>query len=270
MKTHLAQGASLIVATAKKMVAKPRPRLSRVGRLHQIYRVTGSQGCSLGTLRPCSFSSARRALAGSTQKRQFSEVRRPSTPSSFSHPIHPSSYILHPSLRAFSLIEVVLAIGIVSFALLTTIGLFGGIMKTSGDNTRRREMTEAVASLRSHLNGTNFDTAYDWTKSGKEFLYLTYKADTNGSPDSNSESVVGKWTNADAAGLDAYESARSGHWLRAKLSVSPSNPGGTNLPASSGYTRAVFFVLADISAVAIPGETATNSSRLQSTMAISR
>ena len=215
-----------------------------------------------------------------------------------SRPLHPSSFILapltlrlpsrihlllsligtkryragvHPFLRAFSLIEVVLAIGIVSFALLTIIGLFGGIMKTSGDNTQRREMTEAVDSLRAQLNGTNFDTAYGWAQSGKEFLYLTYKADTNGNPSANADTVAGMWTNADAAGLDAYEPARSGHWLRAKLGISPSNPGGTNLPAvSTNYTRAVLFVLADISAVATPGQTTTNSSRLQSTLAISR
>lgn len=172
--------------------------------------------------------------------------------------------------KAFSLIEVVLAIGVVSFALLTVIGLFGGIMKSSGDNTQRREMTEAVDSLRSYLNATDFPTVYNWTKTGREFLYLTYKTGSNGNPDPSSQTVVGIWTNADAAGLDTYEPARSGHWLRAKLSVSPSNPGGTNLPDSSAYPRATLFVLADIFPVAGPGQTTTNFSPLQSTIAVQR
>lgn len=175
------------------------------------------------------------------------------------------------SIKAFSLIEVVLAIGIVSFALLTIIGLFGGMMKSSGDNTQRREMTEAVDSLRSHLDATNFASAYDWTKAGKEFLYVTYKAGSNGVPDPASQTVIGLWTNADATGLEAYEPARSGRWLRAKLSVSPSNPGGTNLPAVGAYTRASLFVLAEIFPVAAPEQQIpANSSRLQATLAILR
>jgi type II secretory pathway pseudopilin PulG len=185
----------------------------------------------------------------------------------------PPRLILHPSSfsSAFSLVEVVLAIGIVSFALLTIIGLFGGIMKSSGDNSRRREMAETVDSLRSFLNRTNFDTAYGWVRSNKEFLYLTYRVGSNGIPDTNSQVVGGLWTNADASGLEAYELARSGSWLRARLGVSPSNPGGTNLPAAAGnYSRASLFVLADIAPVAGTTQTATNSSRLQSTMVITR
>ncbi|MEI6033894.1 MAG: hypothetical protein WCS65_06385 [Verrucomicrobiae bacterium] len=185
-------------------------------------------------------------------------------------PAHPSSLLIPPSLRAFSLIEVVLAIGVVSFALLTIIGLFGGMMKTSGDNTQRREMVEAVDSLRSFLNASGFEATYGWATAGTNLLYLTYHAGANGDPDTNSQTVAGRWTNANASGLDAYEAARAGHWLRARLSVSPSNPGGTNLPAASAYSRAFLFVLADMDVVATPGQTSTSSSRLQSTMAISR
>lgn len=184
---------------------------------------------------------------------------------------HFAFHIAHsPFKKAFSLIEVVLAIGIVSFALLTIIGLFGGMMKSSGDNTQHREMTEAVDALRSCLNATNFASAYDWVKNGKEFLYLTYKTGSNGTPDPNSQTVAGIWTNADATGLDVYEPARSGRWLRAKLSVSPSNPGGTNLPAVSSYTRATLFVQADIFPVAGPGQIVTNASPLQSIIAVQR
>ncbi len=172
--------------------------------------------------------------------------------------------------QAFSLIEVVLAIAIVSFALLTTLGLFGGIMKASSDNSQRREMVEAVDSLRSFLNSTNFATAYDWVKADKQLVYVTYKSATNGNPSASSESVMAKWIDPDAESTASYEAARSGKWLRARLSVSPSNPGGTNLTAVANYKKASIFVCADIDVIAAPGQTITNSSRLQSTMAVLR
>ena len=174
------------------------------------------------------------------------------------------------SPSAFSLVEIVLAIGIVSFSLLTIVGLFGGMMKTSGDNIHRRQMIETVDSLRAYLHATNFNSAYDSVRTNQEFLYLTYKQGADGSPDINSQTVSGKWTNGDATNLDSYESARSGRWLRAKLNVSPSNPSGTNLPAAASYSNATLFVLADIWAIATPGQTTSNTSHLQTTFVLSR
>lgn len=170
---------------------------------------------------------------------------------------------------AFSLVEVVISIGIVSFALLTIIGLFGGIMRSSGDNTQRREMTEAVDSLRAFLTEeAGFTNAYNWAKSGTSLVYVTYKSGANNIPDAGSITVVGMWTNATSE-LEAYEAARSGSWLRAKLSVSPLNPSGTNLPPIAQYAnRAGVFIVADIDAIAQPGQENSISSRLQSTFAI--
>ncbi len=59
---RVAGGASLLSAKAKMMAAKPRSRLNRVRPTSNGARLCA---CSHGTLLPCSFCSARSALAGS-------------------------------------------------------------------------------------------------------------------------------------------------------------------------------------------------------------
>jgi type II secretory pathway pseudopilin PulG len=175
-------------------------------------------------------------------------------------------------VSGFSLVEVVMAIGIVSFAMLTIIGLFGGLMKSSSENSDRREQVEAVDSLRAYLNeSVEFSNAFVLARDREEVLYLTYFADTNGVPQSGSEHVFGFWTNSTATGLDAYEQARSGRWLRAKLSISPSNPSGTNGTTFSDYSnKSLLFVNAEIRVIAAPGQAATNQGALTTTLAVRR
>ncbi len=181
-----------------------------------------------------------------------------------------------PSLRArgFSLVEVVLAIGIVSFALLTLLGLFGGSMQSANQNTERRELAEAIDGLRRTFQTTNFATSYDWVRTQKKLLYVSYRADENGNPDANASGTAALWLdpNAPPKPLSDYEAARTGRWVRASLRVSPSNPAGTNLPATaSGYPQAVVFGLITLDALATPSVSApTNSSILEATLAIPR
>jgi len=182
---------------------------------------------------------------------------------------------IHPRSRkasGFSLVEVVMAIGIVSFAMLTIIGLFGGIMKSSSENSDRRELAEAVDSLRAYLNeSVGFSNSFALARTHGEVLYLTYFAETNGVPKSGSEHVFGFWTNSAATGLDAYEQARSGRWLRAKLSISPSNPSGTNWTTVSACSnKPLLFVNAEIRVIAAPGQAATNQGALSTTLAVRR
>lgn len=179
--------------------------------------------------------------------------------------------------RGFSLVEVVLAIGVVSFALVVVIGIFGGMMKSSDDNTQRREMAEAVDALRGELREANFESAYKSVREEDTLYYLTYRAGTDrtatdGDPDPDSEEVVGQWfSSSELTDIPAYEAARSGRWLRARLAVSPSNPGGTSLPAEpSAYTRAVLLALVKLDAVATPNQSATNSGVLEVTLPVTR
>lgn len=187
-------------------------------------------------------------------------------------PLHP--FRKFSQAPAFSLVEVVLAIGIVSFALLTVLNLFGGMMKSSNDNSHRREFAEAVDALRSSLTDTNFAGSFSnvltWAGNNKELVYVTYKANDDGTPNATSETVTGKWIDPAAGSTATYDAARSGRWLRARLQVSPSNPGGTNL---ANYARSMVFLQADLDSLATPdqiGQTNTSSSTLKTTLAIRR
>lgn len=170
----------------------------------------------------------------------------------------PSIQPVRQKIPGFSLVEVVIAIGIVSFAMLTIMGLFGGVMKSSTGNTDRRELSEAVDSLRSYLNEkVKFSNTFTLAQGNQEVLYLTYFASTNGTPQAGSGHVVGLWTNSDATGLEPYEQARSGRWLRAKLSLSPSSPSGTNWATVTNHP--IYFVGAEIRVIPTPGQASTNN-----------
>ena len=155
-------------------------------------------------------------------------------------------------------------------------------MQTSGDNSQRRDLTEVVESLRSTLNSTNFTTDFSnlctWAVNRKELLYLTYQVSANGDPvavTSGTNTIIGKWLDPDNAATQAqlanYEKARSGRWLRARLGVSPSNPGGPTPPSpGQPFPQASLFIIADIYPVPSYSSGLTNSKHLQATIAVRR
>lgn len=58
--------------------------------------------------------------------------------------------------NAFSLIEVVLAIGVVAFALLGIVGLFSSSMKNNRDSSAQQESFQAARMISSRMQDTNF------------------------------------------------------------------------------------------------------------------
>lgn len=165
---------------------------------------------------------------------------------------------------AFSLVEIVLAIGIVSFAMLTLLGLFGGMMKSAGDNSDRRALLEAVDSLRATLNTSGstgessaerFARIYDWVNNGRsqELAYITFRADASDLPSSNGSNICSRWlTNWSDCG--SYDKARVGRWIQVTLAFSKSNnPTSTLAPSASGYSPAVLVLQADFRNVPAPG-----------------
>jgi type II secretory pathway pseudopilin PulG len=66
-----------------------------------------------------------------------------------------------PKTKAFSLVEVVLALGVISFALVTIMGLFGvglTIDKESSDKTQAADLAALILSMRRALPTTNDST----------------------------------------------------------------------------------------------------------------
>ncbi len=175
---------------------------------------------------------------------------------------------------AFSLIEVVLAIGIVSFAIITILGIFGNVLKSSDSNTERRELAEAIDSLRRTFQTESFNTSYGWVTGNKTLLYVTYHANDTGQPTPGAKDIIAKWM--DPANppqpLAQFDAARSGRWIRAKLRLSPSNPGGTSLPSNpDDYDRALIMAAVTLDTIATPDPNAPSvSSLLETNLSILR
>lgn len=121
--------------------------------------------------------------------------------------------------QGFSLIEIVLAVGIVAFALVTIFGLFGSALRSSTDTLSEVEAINTRGSLSRFLQersgGSNFPASYDLLK-GESFwdLYAFSVNDAHGL----AEQVVYR---ADDPDLPATSAARTGRLLRARVRVSP-------------------------------------------------
>jgi len=129
--------------------------------------------------------------------------------------LHPSSTILHPfASLAFSLVEVVLALGIVSFCLIAVIGLMPvGLksVKNANDQAGAADVLNAIAdSLRTAVttNSVNYSNSF----AGKQLAYVV-------DPNSSNNMVIVTWTNLTLDG--AVESSQSPKRLSASVIITP-------------------------------------------------
>ena len=129
--------------------------------------------------------------------------------------------LLNPLPAGFSLIEVVLAVGIVSFALLAIFGMFGVSLKTSADTISQQEVAGMTRSLNDFLRTTNpatgFSNVSNWI--GNDPGIYCFVA-TNG--------TITNGLGTDS-GFVSGTSSRSGRLFRAVISLSPNAPGITSL-----------------------------------------
>ena len=129
--------------------------------------------------------------------------------------------LLNPLPAGFSLIEVVLAVGIVSFALLAIFGMFGVSLKTSADTISQQEVAGMTRSLNDFLRSTNpaagFSNVSNWI--GNDPGIYCFVA-TNG--------TITNGLGTDS-GFVSGTSSRSGRLFRAVLSLSSNAPGITSL-----------------------------------------
>jgi hypothetical protein len=128
---------------------------------------------------------------------------------------------------AFSLIEVTIALGIVSFGILTIVGLMSSLGVRSSEVVERREALSALASLNAHLAAERtFDVVSGWVQAtgGKPLVHVTYSVDAGGLPDAQSQRVISGWFEVGAVPT-GIEAARRGRWMRALLDAPAASPG---------------------------------------------
>jgi Tfp pilus assembly protein PilV len=168
-----------------------------------------------------------------------------------------------PNRRAgFSLVEVVLAVGIFSFALVSILYLFGGLLDNASALSKRREALAMSESLRNYLNfrsATN--SARDWSNAYQILadgtnanLYgrATKWNWTNNSADANSRDVTFHWT-TNVSDLAAQEDARSGPLYRVKLELAPNNATNALPTSASAYPFPLVIARASFYAVGQTG-----------------
>ncbi len=169
-----------------------------------------------------------------------------------------------PCRSAFSLVEVVLAIGIVSFALLAIFGLFSHLSTQAAESAKTREAINSLASLRSFLDTEpDFDTVYGWAANqtaDKELVHVTYGVDDAGDPATPDQATrtVSKWFDPDqsASALAAANAVREGSCVKAVLSGQSNLQPVTPLPATPTSYNSSYVVLS-ASLYALPEPSAT-------------
>lgn len=174
----------------------------------------------------------------------------------------------------FSLVEVTLALGIVTFALVVLLGTLATALDTEGAVTERRGGIQAIDALQQYLNDDaafdpddRFEEIYEWARAGsgdeQTLAYVTYRHDPDaGDPDApaaSGESVRSIWLD-DFSNYSNYEAAREGEWVLIRLSLAdgptddgpnPMDPG--SLPATAAdYLHAYLVFRAEVFEVAVP------------------
>jgi len=158
-----------------------------------------------------------------------------------------STLLPNPLPAGFSLIEVVLSVGIVSCALLAIFGMFSVSLKTSADTISQQEVAGMTRSLNEFLRTTNpaagFSNVSNWIGSDPGiYCFVT----TNG-----------RFTNA--VGIQESDASRSGRLFRAVLSLSSNAPGITTLTDLA--TNAI--IPLQVRIYTVPSVGLTNLSNLQ-------
>ena len=190
--------------------------------------------------------------------------------------------------HGFSLIEVAIALGVVSFAFVMVLGAYGGLLTSSSNNVDRRALMEAVDALRSELNRKRTpaelaagelpyfqEPVFRWAQATapaggaasatQELLYLNYRSDVSGLPASNGNYVRSRWVawdgaaatdfNGDPVDLGPYRPALEGRWVKARLQLAPGQgyESGVPFPATfADFDRAILIFQIELETVPGP------------------
>ncbi len=167
--------------------------------------------------------------------------------------------------RAFSLIEIVLAVGIMSIALVAIFGMFGTSLRSNAETISQHEVLGLSRSLSDFLRSTNagFSNVFTWVKDVNSDPGIYAFIQSNG--------VITNGLGTDTSFV-AAASSRSGRLYRSVLLLSPNmplkqadgsvitRPMAANLSATSaGFTNdAALAVQVRFYAVPSPGVAVTN------------
>jgi len=164
----------------------------------------------------------------------------------------------------FTLVEVVLALGVFAILIVGCIGLLSLSSNSLRDVVTRDEAIHLTSALKQHLNRLSFDSAYQLVQQNKEVYVCSYRSRSEGTTTAttNADGSITKYTGTNRNAGEAYVvvptvreaqdlllqsndiPSLEGRIFRVRLKVSNTNP-ITTLPASSSaYTEGVLTVQA--------------------------
>lgn len=173
----------------------------------------------------------------------------------------------------FTLVEVVLAIGLLSFVAIVILGLFSQLYRSGDYINEMRAAVGASNSLRSYLQEEmTFTKVYDWAKLGSvELVYASFLANEAEDPEANPEmQVLGKWYSSWASEKAAVEGAQQGRWLKAILKPHPTLNPVTPLPVLALYSHTYIVFEVDFHVVPDPDFAPTGRPILTTAVAVQR
>ncbi len=159
--------------------------------------------------------------------------------------------------KGFSLVEVVLAIGILSFVVAIIVALFSQLYRSGDQINAMRSAVGAASSLKDYLqNEEDFETVYEWAAdSDVDLVYASFLADEEGDPTlASNAQVLGNWYSTWDDVKTDIEGPKQGRWLKARLRRhSTLNPGDeASLPALSAYPYSYLVFDVDLYSVEDP------------------
>ncbi len=126
---------------------------------------------------------------------------------------------------SFSLVEVVLAVGVFSFAVLALFGLLGPVLNSVSEFVEDGQSTALMGKIDAFLQEHEFDEVYRWVSEGRRKTLLAYTYQ----PDPNGDEVFDVVRETTFGGLDAEVASSRGGLFKVILSA-----GGVYGPGQSG------------------------------------
>jgi len=151
--------------------------------------------------------------------------------------------------RGFSLVEVVITVGIVSFALVVIVGLFGTLLSRQGEVKERNELVAAIGALNTYIDQEiSFEKVYSEIAEGTLQLdFAQYRVDDDGLPSRGGTRLNSQWFAPDAPIPSAVEAAREGRLIKARIRLdtdrNPVNPLTGN---ADSYSEAMLALVAQL------------------------
>lgn len=150
----------------------------------------------------------------------------------------------------FTLIEVILAVGIFTFAILALLGLFGSSLRSVGQVESAARVPAVMGAVQAWLDGAEFAEVYGGVAGRGTIVLLVVEGEAaSGATGPNGDLRVVRID----GGAGVPEFGRStGEVFRADLIASPMNPGaGANLPAGAD-TWPEGYVAVEVSIYTLP------------------